>query len=233
MTVRDLIRKSMLLGGLIASSESMTDDEATDALDSLNDLIESWTTEGLLLFNSVREVFDLASGTQSYILGTGQTWNTTKPQNIEAISAISNNIEYPLRIYTIEEWQEISQKNLQSQLPEGVYIEESAASIKFYFYPTPSDSSVDIIIHSRKPLSAFSNLSDTVSLPQGYTRALRYDLAIELMQEYGRDPSAVVIEKTNELKGALKRDNIDGVIMSNDIEIGGFYIWDINKGPAQ
>lgn len=230
MTVRELIRKSLLLGGLIASGESMTDDEADDAFESLNDMVQSWSSEGLLLFNSIRENFDLSSGTQSYIMGSGQTWNSTKPMNIEAISVLSSNIEYPLRVYTVDEWQNISQKTLQGQIPEGVYIEESAASVKFYFYPTPNDSSVDAVIYSRKPLTAFTGLSQEISLPQGYTRALRYDLAIELMQEYGREPSMVVIEKTNELKGALKRDNIDGAIMANDFEFGGLHIYNIYKG---
>lgn len=231
MTVRELIRKSMLLGGLIASGESMTDDEANDAFISLNDMIESWSTEGLLIFNSVREAFDLVSGTQGYLMGSSMTWNSSKPLNIDGVSVLSGGVEYTLRIYTLEEWQNISQKSLTSQIPEGVYIEENADSVKFYFYPTPSDSSVDAVIYSKKPLSAFTSLSQTVNLPQGYARALRYDLAIELMQEYGREPSAVVVEKTNEIKGALKRDNIDAPRLDNDLGVGGLYVYDINKGP--
>lgn len=230
MTVRELIRKSMLLGGIIASSEDMTNDEANDALNSLNDLIESWNTEGLLIYNSVREAFDLVAGTQGYLMGTGLAFNSSKPMALEGVSILSAGVEYPVRILTVDEWQAIQQKTIQGNIPDQVYVEENAASLKFYFYNVPNDSAADAIIYSRKPISAFSSLSDTVTLPQGYSRALRYDLAIELMQEYGKAASMVIIEKTNELKGALKRENIDGVIMNNDYDMDGLAIYDINIG---
>lgn len=217
MTVRELIRKSMLLGGLIASGETMTDDEANDAFESLNDMIESWTSEGLLLFNSTRETFNLVSGTQAYEMGTGLTWNSSKPMSIEAVSVLAaDGQEFPCEIINYQEWQRISLKNQSDSIPHRVYIEQNAANYKFYFWPKPNDSSVDAVIYSRKPLSAFTSLSQTVSLPQGYARGLRYNLTVELSVEYGKQVDQVVYETANELKANLKRNNFNPVVMIND-----------------
>lgn len=215
MTVRELIRKSFLLGGIIASSESMSDDEANDAFTSLNDMLESWSSEGLLLFNSVRESFDLVSGTQAYLMGTGQAWATTKPMSIEAVSVLQSGSEYTLDMITLDEWQSISNKSDQG-LPSKVYIEQNASTYKFYLWPVPDNSNYDAIVYSRKPLTSFTGLSQTVTLPQGYSRAIRYNLAVELMTEFGKMQDQVIYGKAEELKANLKRNNYNGIVMAND-----------------
>lgn len=53
-------------------------------------------------------------------------------------------------------------------------------------------------------------------MPVGYTRAIRYNLAVELAMEYGKQPSAQVMAMAEELKAQLMRVNAEPVLLQSD-----------------
>ena len=60
-------------------------------------------------------------------------------------------------------------------------------------------------------LSQFASLSDTVTLPQGYNLAIRWNLAEQLLPEYGKnDPVMVQLVQRNAADGRawIKRTNM-------------------------
>lgn len=220
MTVRDLLKKSMLLIGAISTGENLSADEAADGLASLNDLLDSWSTDGLLIPAMVREEFVLVPGTASYTIGTGGTFSTTNPQEIEEarllITSATPNFEMPLQIYNVQEYADIAQKTLQSDLPSAIYFQRGTPLSTIYLYTVPSSAN-KLVLYSRKSLSNFTTVNDTINLPPGYQRALRYNLALELAVEFGKQPSEYVMLTSQELKAQLMRMNIDPVYMKSDV----------------
>lgn len=208
MTVNELIRKSMLLIGAISTGETPSADESADGLSSLNEILETWSTEGLQIFTTVREAFSFIANQAAYTMGSGGGWNTTRPMFIDEVRVndTSANVESNCDIINVKQWADIVQKSTASTIPRMVYIEQSAAYQTLNFYPKPSGTN-QAIIYSRKPLTAFTSINDVISLPQGYQRALRYALALELSVEYGKTPSELVFATAKELKGNLKRVN--------------------------
>lgn len=221
MTVRELIRKSMLLIGAISSGESLSADEASDGLSSLNDLLDSWSTDGLLIPAMVREEFDLVAAQASYTIGTGGNFNTSNPQIIEEARLLDVSgltpYELPLKIYNVQEFADLTQKTLTTSQPEALYFSRGTPLSTITLYTVPSVAN-KLVLYSRKALTNFANINDTIELPAGYQRALRYNLALELAVEYGKAPSDYIMVTAQELKAQLMRVNLDPVYLKSDIQ---------------
>lgn len=223
-TARDLIRRSLLLIGAISTGETPSADELVDALATLNDMVDSWSTEGLTIFNKTRETFPIVGGTASYTIGTGGTFNTSRPQRIEhaAIYDVTNAIPYEslLELITSDQWAQLPTKLVSSSLPTKLYNDDAYPLATLSLWPVPAVSK-QIIITSWKPMANLSNANASVDLPPGYTKALRYNLAIELCAEYGKSASSEVIQGAMEGKENIKRMNCKPVYLSVDEAIMG------------
>jgi hypothetical protein len=215
VTARELIKSSLRLIGVIATGEDPSAAEQSDALSVLNDIIESWGTDGLLIYEIKKETFPLVVGQQQYTIGVGGNFNTTRPKQIHDASIYDGSAEYQLKIMNIDEWAEISVKDMRSALPQYLFAEGGYPLDRLNLFPVPGSAS-SIILYSSKPLTGFATVDDTVSFPPGYARALRYNLAMELAPEYGKEPSALVASVAMDSKSDLKRVNTEPSYMESD-----------------
>lgn len=216
-TVRDLIRGSMRLIGAVATGETPSADEQADALVVLNDMLDSWSTEGLTIFAAVRESFSLTAGQSSYTLGPSGNFNTTRPTRIErAAVELSTGAELPIRILSLDEWAEVTLKSTQSTIPQSAYIETSNPLETVNLWPVPNASG-NLVLYSHKALSSFANVNDTVTFPPGYAKVLRYGLALELAPEYGKAADPAIAIQFTEAKENIKRANIKPSYMDSDV----------------
>jgi hypothetical protein len=221
VTARDLISASLRAIGAVASGESLAAQEATDGLAALNRLLSSWSAESLLVFTRAEEAFALVPGTASYAMGSGATFNSSRPQRIDAAvirdETQSPKIESPVRILSLAEWAALRSREVQAAYPTALFASGSYPNETIQLYPVPSDAH-KLVLWSWKPLTAIANLSDELALPPGYERALVYNLAIELAPEYGKPVSDRIEGIANEAKSVIMRMNerteylkIDGV----------------------
>lgn len=222
MTGIDLISGSMRLLGVLASGEAPSSSEATDALSALNDMIDTWSNESLLIPNKVREVFPLVAGKGSYTMGPAGDFNTSRPMKIEKalVQLVSSNpsIEIPMDILTEEQYAGIILKGNQSTYPLYLYEENTFPLDTVNVWSVPSAVN-NIVLYSWKPLTQVASLSTVLSLPPGYQRALRYSLAVEIAPEYGKEPSSVVVEIASAARAAVKRMNSKPLFMRVDESI--------------
>lgn len=188
-TVRDLIHQSMRTLGVLASGEVASANEAADALDTLNQLIGSLNNDSLMVSSVVDHVFPLVAGTQNYTIGTGGTFNTPRPTAIEQAvlrdTSLAPALDIAMGILTQEQWAGVSLKGLSLPYPLWVYLDLAFPLARVVVWPVPTDTK-QLVLWLWQAISAFSTLDDTVALPNGYDRMLRYRLATELALEYGR-----------------------------------------------
>lgn len=217
-TVSDLIKGSMRLIGVIAAGETPSSSESADALTSLNDMLDSWSNDGFLIYHRVIENLTLVASTASYTIGASGAFNTTRPIRIidALVKESGSDNEVPIRIYNQDEWVQISDKTLTSTLPQGIYYDPNAALGLIYVWPVPSGGST-LILHSEKPLTTYSAISEDVTLPPGYKKALRYNLAMELAPEYGKAISQDIAMQASESKALIMRTNTRPVYMTSDV----------------
>src|SRR5947208_3192286 len=123
MTGLALISSALRLIGVLASEETPTAAEAADALVVLNQMIESWTVERMMIFTLGISEFPLIPGQQTYTLGVGGNFNLARPARIERMGIVSLNnpsqpLELPLEMLDDEQWAAIPVKLIQSSLPQ-------------------------------------------------------------------------------------------------------------------
>ncbi len=220
MTGLDLINSSLRLLGVLASGEAASSTEANDALQALNDMIDSWTNQSLLIFENIPETFPLVVNQQSYQWGTGAAdFNSPRPQKLvnvvwQQVSA-TTTLELPVEIINKDQWAAISIKQITSNIPTRCWLENSFPNATFLIWPIPAVSG-NIVIYSWKPLVEIALLTTTISLPPGYQRALRYNLALELAPEYGRQVDPLIEAHAVEAKANIKKMNSKVLLMTCD-----------------
>lgn len=205
MTGLDLVSASLRKIGAIASGESVEAASSSDALDELNRMLATWSTEGLLVYSKVRETFTLTGGTGAYSMGTGATFNTSRPIKIVDAAISISNLEYRMRIITVDEFARVALKSLQG-IPGYLYPEGTYPNETLNFYPVPT-TGYTFVCYSWKALTSVASLSTTISFPPGYEDACIYNLAVRLAPEYGRPLDQAVVEIAVNTKAAIKRLN--------------------------
>jgi hypothetical protein len=65
----DIISRALKDIGALEAGEVPTPDAAQDAFDMLNDLIDQWSNEGMMIYNTTEIVFPLISGQFQYTIG--------------------------------------------------------------------------------------------------------------------------------------------------------------------
>lgn len=193
-----------MLLGVLGEGETPSADQLRDGIDALKDLLASWGTEGFVVPSRVREEFALVAGQASYTVGAAGTFNTARPVEIEAASIKDENsnpaAETPLEVITLAEWAGIPLKEMTGQ-PTKIYRQGTFPLETIYLYPVP-DAAKKLVLYSRKALLSIANANTTLDLPDGYARAIRYNLAVELAPEYSKpvpnEVAAIAVEsKTN------------------------------------
>jgi len=201
-TARDIIKYALLKLGAITKSETPDADEAVDALYALNSMLSSWSNEGILANARVIETFPLVGGTGSYTIGTGGTFNTTRPIQIIHAFIKNANVTYNLEQSDDEQFDSILFPILTG-IPSSFNYNNGFPLGTIKLYPVPA-SSYTLSIMSEKAVSSFPTLDTVVSLPDGWERALIYNLALELSPEYQQITDQFIVKTANEAKGALK-----------------------------
>jgi hypothetical protein len=215
MTVSELVKSSLRLIGAIATGETPSADELSDGIFSLNDMLEHWSNEGILVNTIQRETFPFVVGQSRYSIGDLGDFNTVRPMRIEKAMVKRNGTELPIEVITESEFYALRSKNTESTLPRYILRENKFPLDFLNFYPVPSEPN-ELVLYSQKPFARYTLGSDVINLPPGYTRAIRYNLAVELAQEYGKQPNALTLGAAEETKSSLIRQNTQAVYMVTD-----------------
>lgn len=226
-TARGIIKKAMQKIGAITKGENPSADEANDALDSLNALIASWSNFADNIYSRTLETFNLTSAA-TYSIGTGQTFNTTRPIQIVDAYVTSGDIDYPLTIINQEQFDPVAMKTTQG-IPQYLIYNNAYpyGTITLYYVPSGVSS---ITLLSEKAITGFATLDTVMSLPEGWERALVYNLALELAPEYSQQPdpsvAAIAVQSLGAIKMAVVRSrpiNSSPVVRTNSNVFTGFW----------
>lgn len=198
-TVRDLIYDALKKIHVVGVGQNLTAEQEQSALRSLNDMLSSWSVEGGLVYTQTKETFNLVSGQQTYTIGAGGDFNTVRPFDITALYTTIGATDYTATSYGETEWAAIQDKDSATGIPEVYYYDNNFETGRIYFYPKPTGVTTATIF-SRKPITSFTSINDTVNLPSGYRRALLYNLAVEQAPDFEKEPSPTVLKVANQSK---------------------------------
>lgn len=193
--------------------------EAADldiGLRRLNQLIGRLATHRLVVYEVRREVFNLSTGVAAYTVGPAATWNTQRPIWLELVSFILDRTAaqpvelQPRKPWTLQEWQAIPVKSITGPVPEGLFYDNAYSATgqaTITVYPVPSNAVAQAVLYVPRVLSAFTNTSTNVALPDGYELMLVKQLALLLQRPFGRTADPGLMEEAREALDDVKRAN--------------------------
>ena len=201
-TAREIITKAMQRAGILTKNETPSADEADDALDTLNDMLSSWSNESLLIYVRAWEDFTLSGGVGEYTIGSGATFDTSRPIFIVEAHVRQGTSDFAMTVIDDTQYNQMIVEKSVSGLPYWINYDNGFPTGKIRLWPVPS-AAYTLFITSEKELAQFS-LDDTVSLPPGWKKALIYNLALELAPDYGQEVDPFVLKQANEAKANIK-----------------------------
>ena len=205
-TALDLINEALHLIGAKDPTESATNQEATDGLVSLNGMLDSWAVDRMFCYQIAEQAYSWAGGAQSKTIGSGGDINIARPVAIEDSYMISGGISYPVGSISTAAYAGITQKTLQSNVPEWLFYQTSFPLGTIFLNPVPS-ATIDLRIRYWQALTQLAAVTDVISFPPGYKRAVVYNLAIEVSGQYGLNPTQAVASIAASSAYKIKRLN--------------------------
>jgi hypothetical protein len=203
-TARALIKQAFRKAKILSVGQSPTAEEFTDALVTINDFLGEWSNDGLSVNVLTTEAFSLVGGTASYSIGSGQTFNTTRPMRIETAYVRVGTLDSPVRPLTDREYAEIGYKSQQSTYPEFLHFNNGYPYAQIDFWPVPA-SNYSVYLVTEKPLSPIASLDTTLSFPPGWEKAIKAQLVCELAPEYGQDVDQNMLREAQNAKRAIRK----------------------------
>lgn len=201
-----LITRAHRLIGQVDPGSSCTSDELSIGLEAMNALLDSWRNDRLMCYAKRDESFPLVATTDSYTIGNGGTFNTTRPVKIDAAYLAVDGTSTNVRILYEKEFASIAYKASTSDRPDCLWYSPGVPLGTIKVYPVPS-AVATLHLMTWSPLEAFESTSDAVYLPPGWQEALASNLALRLAPEYEIEASSTVIQMAREAKAGIKRVN--------------------------
>ena len=242
VTANQLISRALVDLRVLGIGRTVTKAHTDVAFPYLQEIVDSWKTNRWSVFRVVRERFKLIAGQADYTLGPGGTLlvkGTTaslpfKPRWLTSATANQSgeDYEYPVRIWTRQEWLYQRQKARSDERPRAIYMEPHAILSAVHLWPVPESASYDLILGLPETFEAFDNLTSEVALQDGYHLALRTALRNKIGTPFGKPASMEQIIEAKEAFGMIADQNDDGppVLAANPLNeavsgggLGGSY----------
>ena len=213
---RTLIGDAHRLLNLTASGNVLPEVNYQDNLRAFNQMIESWSTERLMIYNTIDQVFTWPAGQIKRTLGPSGDFVGVRPIAIDDSTYFrdpSTNVSFGFKIINQAQYDGIAVKTVTATYPQVMWINMEYPDISMTMYPKPLRD-LEWHIISVEELSQPATLNTTLAFPPGYMRAFTYNLAMELAPEFGVEPSPQVQRIAMTAKRNLKRINNPDDVMS-------------------
>ena len=206
-TALDSIKRSMRLLGVLSQGETPSAQESADGLESLNAMLDSFANDKQVIYAPTLDTIAWAPSTPSYTLGPTGTVVTVRPITLlQSCYFDWGDVSYPLRSITVDEYNEISLKTLNTTIPQYIWINPTFPDATVTLWPTPS-TAVSVKLWSNKVLQSIPTLTTELALPPGYKDFIDYNLAERLAPEFEAQVPMAVAKQAMLTRKTLARTN--------------------------
>ena len=215
-TAGDLINGALRLLGVLAEGESPSAETSADALNAMNQMIDSWNTERLSVYNTQDQTFNWPADEITRTLGPTGDFVGNRPVLLEDATYFRDpgtNVSFGIKFINQQQYDGIAVKTVTSTYPQVIWVNMTMPNITMTIYPKPTRL-LEWHFVSVQELTQPATLATDIVLPPGYLRAFRYNLACELAPEFGVEPSRQVQRIAMVSKRNIKRINNPDDIMS-------------------
>lgn len=176
--------------GCLRPGQTAGPDALNDCLYQVNNLIDVWLLDGLLVYSIRDDIYPLQAGLQEYHIGPAQTspnFAAARPTQIQDANIILNTfspvVRVPLEIINVDNWANIRVQQLPHAIPLQLYYDKSFNAPDGYsrllLWPGPL-TNYQLELFTWQQLTSFPDLVTPILMPPGYARLIQKSLAIEV-----------------------------------------------------
>jgi hypothetical protein len=216
-TPLQVITDSLNLTRAVGVDETLTSLEVSDGLRAFNDLVENWNTQKLAVYGIADQTFTFVAGTGTYTIGTGGTFNTTRPERINSpgYTTVATGVTLPCTSMTQQEYDLLPYKTQQNSYPwRFLYVNSYPLGI-LTFWPVPSEANT-ITLAIDRILTQAATATTSITYPPGYIEAFKYNLAPRLAALFGKPCPPDVLALATSTLADIKRANKVTPVMRYD-----------------
>lgn len=204
----DIIQSALTSIGALAPGEPLEASLAQEAFMMLNDLIDMASNDDFMIVSTTETVANIA-GKTDWTIGPGGEIAGNRPLKIDSAFVRVSNIDYPVAVIHIEQYELIGLKQLPGPWPRALYYNSGTPVGMIRFWPLPSTGEIHLFSH--EIFSSFDTINDDIQFNPGYNMWMRWALAELLMPGYGKtNPTLVAMVRQNakSAKAAIKGTNM-------------------------
>ena len=182
-TPRDLITLALKDSGALGVGQTALAEDENDGFVTLNQMLAQWQRKRFMVYQLVT-VSLTSTGAQSYTVGPSGDFNVAvRPDKLQAaffrqlVNSTPNQVDYPLElILAREDYNNIALKQLAS-FPSYVFYDPGYPLGTVYPWPVPQATIYSLHLTLPMVLAQFTTLSQTITMPDEYLAAIRFNLA--------------------------------------------------------
>lgn len=210
MTASDIIDRAMTKARIISPGEATPANKVYQVFAELNDMLESWSLEDLMIVYDTLEFFTLVNGKEEYTYGPGGDFDSVRPTGIKDESFTRNaaGVDSVIGLHSLAYYR---RKRLKNAVGPGApmvmaYHPEYPLG-KIFIWHSPDVSTGDLHMRVTKQLINFADLTTQVDLEPGWSRALIANLAVEISLGFGKKVSVELASLAAQSKQFIKSAN--------------------------
>lgn len=205
-TALEIISSAMRLANILGEGQQPSGDQANNALSVLNEMLDSWGVDSLMLYQTTNEQFTLIPNQPTYTVGPGAQFDADRPARINSMYVDYQGVSFPMYEVNQDEYNQITLKSLTQTFPRFFLYLNTYPLGTLTVWPTPLNA-LTLTLSVDRVLASVPTVGTTLTLPPGYSKAVRANLAMELCPEYGREPPPSLVKLATQSKADIKRSN--------------------------
>lgn len=198
--ISDALKEIQVIGEDETPSATMY----SDSLRMLNRLLDTLSNVASFAFdNTIRQL--ALTGQASFDIGPSGDIVALRPIKITSAFYTLGDIDYPVDVVSIEEYDAIPYKGTIGSVPDLIAYNGVYPNGVVYVYPKCSGGTINL--RTIDLVKTFAATSTNIDLPEGYEDAIMLKLAIRMAPSYGKTVSAETKLAAKVANKIVKRTN--------------------------
>ena len=137
----EIINSALRLIGVVAEGETPSPETSQDALAAMNQMIDSWNTERLMIYSTQDQVFTWPADEIQRTLGPTGDFVGNRPVLLDDSTYFrdpTTNVSFGIKMVTQQQYNGIAVKTVTSTYPQVMWVNMEFPNIQVTVYPKPT-----------------------------------------------------------------------------------------------
>jgi hypothetical protein len=204
LTLTAAITQAAAQLGLLDSGEGLSAQQITDGLFDAKNMIDNWSSEGVMVLSEVVSTIPMVSGIEAYVLSPRPMKVVAASHEIQAYGAFGAN---PVAVLAMEQFYQIPDRESTSLFVKAIGYDRGFPNGSIYCSPRPYGGTMQLITYT--PLTQFADATTPLVMLPGYERLIVLGLAIESASRYNMTPSETLVHNYEDALARVRNLNAE------------------------